>query len=136
MFGMRDDRHARWTRADNDRRRRPPDGFRTRSAMRFERLADDALAALPEPVLEALATAELVLADVPADLELDGDSEVPLAAFAAAEGKRPARLTLYRRPLEARALTKLELVELIRLAAAREVAVSLNLDVDLDDDWE
>jgi len=132
---MPDDRHGRASRSDNDRRRRPSDGFRLRDAARFARLTEDALATLPEPLLEALEDAELEIVDVPPEPAAGAD-DVALAGFRPARGRVPARVTVYRRPLEARALARLELVELVRVAVGREVAVALGLDVDLDDDWD
>lgn len=132
---MSEDRHGRATRADNDRRRRPSDGFRLRDAERFARLAEDALATLPEPLLDALEDAELEIVDVPPEPP-PGADEVALAEFRPARGRVPARVTVYRRPLEARALARLDLVELVRMAVGREVAVALGLDIDLDDEWE
>lgn len=132
---MSDDRHGRATRGDNDRRRRPSDGFRLRDATRFARLTEDALGTLPGPLLDALEDAELEIVDVPPEPSPDAD-DVALADFRPARGRVPARVTVYRRPLEARALARVELVELVRMAVGREVAVALGLDVDLDDGWD
>jgi len=132
---MPEDRHGRASRSDNDQRRRPSDGFRLRDATRFARLTEDALATLPEPLLEALEDAELEIVDVPPEPP-PGAEEVALAEFHPADGRGRARVTVYRRPLEARALARLELVELVRVAVGREVAVALGLDIDLDDDWD
>ncbi len=135
---MRDDRHGRTARADNDRRRRPSDGFRVRDAARFERLAREALATLPEELLEHLDDAEVRVDDLPV-LPSSGvghSDEVPLAVFErAAAGRRP-RVVVYRRPLEARALDRADLTELLRSAIGHEVAEALGIDVDLDDEWD
>lgn len=135
---MRDDRHGRTTRADNDRRRRPSDGFRVRDAARFERLARDALATLPEELLEHLDDAEVRVDDLPALPSAVGGAadEVPLAVFERAAAGRPARVVVYRRPLEARALDRADLTELLRSAIGHEVADALGIDVDLDDEWD
>lgn len=131
-----DDRHGRAARADSDRRRRPSDGFRVRDARRFRRLVDDAVAGLPEELLTAVREAEILIEEVPpaALVNLDaGDEDVPLAAWNGAEHRRSARITLFRRPLEVRAGSAGELVDLIRLAVGEEVADALGLDIDLDD---
>lgn len=105
-----------------------------RDATRFERIAEDALATLPGEVLDPLRDAELIVADLPPPAH--AEPEVPLAEFVPAAVGRRASVTLYRRPLEARALSRAELGELVRLAVGREVALTLGLDVDLDDDWD
>ena len=131
---VRDDRHGRLARADSDRRRRPSDGFRVRDVARFQRIAEDAIATLPSPVLDALAEADLVLEEIPPE-PAAGENVVPLAEFRPA-GVERARVTVYRRPIEARAITRGEVADLVRLAVGREVAFTLGLDVDLDDDWD
>ncbi len=132
---MSEDRRGRAHRSDNDRRRRPSDGFRVRSGARFASLTEDALSTLPQPLLEALADAELIVEDVPPEPP-SGAREVALASFTPARGRARPRVTVFRRPLEARALARLELVELIRLAVGHEVAEALGLDIDLDDEWD
>lgn len=132
---MREDRHGRTTRADNDRRRRPFDGFRLRDSGRFARLVEDTLATLPDPLLEALEDAELVVDDVPPS-PAGALDEIPLVDFRPARSGRPARVRVYRRPLEGRAYSRAELAELVRSAVGSEVAGQLGLDVDLDDEEE
>jgi predicted Zn-dependent protease with MMP-like domain len=99
---------------------------------RFERISQDAISTLPGEILAALDDADLVVTDIPPD----GDREVPLAEFVPRRGPERPRVTLYRRPLEARASGRVELSELVRLAVGREVALTLGLDIDLDDDWD
>lgn len=134
---MREDRHGRAARADSDRRRRPSDGFRLRDRGRFERITEDAIGTLPPLLLDALTDAELLVEEIPPG-PAQADEEVPLADFRpAARGRQRARITVYRRPVEARAQGRAELAELVRLAVGREVAIALGLDVDLDDeDWD
>jgi len=133
---VRDDRHGRATRADNDRRRRPFDGFRVRDGARFERLAREALATLPEELLEHLADAEVRIADLPPPPPAGAADEVALAAFEPPAAGRPGRVVVYRRPLEARALDRADLAELLRSAVGHEVADALGIEVDLDDEWD
>ncbi|MEX1162479.1 MAG: metallopeptidase family protein [Nitriliruptor sp.] len=136
---MRDDRHARHRRADVDRRRRPVDGHRVHGRDRFERIVVDALGALPPPLLAHLDGVALAIEEVPGP-DVDGAGQVPLARYArgaatAADAAHPApaRLTVFRRPLEARALSRADLTELIQLAVVHEVADHLGLD---DDDLD
>lgn len=127
MRAVRRNRHGRGQRTDTDPRRRPADGFRTRDLHRFTQLVDEALALLPPPLAGHAERAELLVDDVPAGLGADL-GEVPLARFERTRPGRPDRLTVYRRPLEARAGSRAELVEVIRLAAGEEIADALGLD--------
>lgn len=129
---MRGDRHGRAARADHDPRHRPSDGFRVRDLARFERIAEEAIGSLPEPVLAVVKDAELVLEEIPP--EPDPGEAVALAAFKPASKRGPARITLYRRPLELRVMGRIELAAFIRLVVGQEIVHTLNLDVDLEDD--
>lgn len=103
-----------------------------RDVARFERLAEEAIALLPEPLLDALEDAVLVVEEVPPEPGR-GETSIPLAEFTPASGRRRARATIYRRPLEARAMGRAELVELVRVTVGRSVATTLGLDGDLDE---
>jgi predicted Zn-dependent protease with MMP-like domain len=137
---VRDDRHARHRRAEPDRRRRPVDGFRTADRGRFGRLVEDALAELPPSFLEHLDGTTIVVEDVPPVPNGDDAGEVPLATYAAAPGRGGGRrapghlLTLYRRPLEARATSKRDLAAIVREITVLEVADHLGIDDDQLDD--
>lgn len=132
---MRDDRHGRALRADNERSRRPSDGYRVRDIRRFGQVVEDAVGSLPAPLLEAIDEAELVVEEIPPP-DAESEEEPLLAAFRPAQGRERARVVVYRRPLELRALSRAELGELVRLAVGREVAVALGLEADFDDWWE
>jgi hypothetical protein len=129
---MQLDRHGRAHRARPDQRRRPDAGFRVTSTARFARIAADVVATMPEPVRSALAGAEVVHREVPpGGARLDGS--VPLVAVEGASG-RARRVEIYRRPIEARAVSALDLVELLRVALAREVADVVGLE--LGEEWD
>ena len=131
---MREDRHGRALRADNERSRRPSDGYRVRDARRFTRLVQEAVDALPDALLDAVNDAELVVEEVPpADPR---DDEPPLAAFRPGRRGQRAQVTVYRRPIELRAASRGELGELIRLAVGRQVATALGLEAEFDDWWD
>jgi predicted Zn-dependent protease with MMP-like domain len=139
VCAVRDDRHARHRRADTDRRRRPVDGFRATDPRRFERLVEDAIAALPEGLLTHLDDVQITVADVPPpDPAGTGSDEILLARYRGApktgrgrgDAALPDRLTLFRRPLEARANSKAELAELVREAVVHEIAHHLGIDDD------
>lgn len=144
---MGDDRHGRHRRADGDRRRRPVDGYRTRDLGRFGRLVDEVLGSLPEPLLTQLDGALVRIEDVP---PVDAD-EVRLALYrpgsrhcsprrapawsgTAETTARGDLLVLYRRPIEARATSRAELVELVREVVVLELADHLGIDDDRLDD--
>jgi len=134
---VREDRHGRVLRADTERSRRPSDGFRLRDARRFRQLAEEAVDGLPDALLDAVDDADVLVGEVPPPGAPDRpDEEPPLAAFVPRQGGRPARVTVYRRPVELRAASKGELVELVRLAVGREVARALGLEAEFDDWWD
>ena len=120
------DRHGRTARAYNDPRRRPSDGFRALTPVRFRKLVDDAISALPERYGSPLKGAMVQIADLPPPPMVDRDGEVLLATF----DRR--RLTVYRRPVEMRADTRAGLEEVVLVAIAQAVAQALGLDEDDD----
>lgn len=131
-----DDRHARLWRVDADRRRRPDGGFRLSNLSRFERLVDDALASLPPDLLAYVQNVQIVVQDVPpADVLGRGDEVllglyqgVPRTARAGDPPVLPDRITLYRRPIEARASNRAELAELVREVVVHELAHYFGID--------
>lgn len=137
-----DDRHARHRLRVADPHRRPSDGYRAAGMMRFDRLVGEALRTLPGPVLEHLQQVEIRIAEVPPPDPSGAGDQVLLGRYEATAPTpapwRPReqpgdRLVLYRRPLEGRARSKPELVELVREVVVHEVAHHLGLD---DDDIE
>lgn len=131
------DRHGRGYRADNDRRRRPADGFRVRDAARFAQIVEEAVSTLPARFAEPVEAAQITVAAVPpASPSFAGQplaGHPPLADFSA------NRLTVYRRALEFHAEGRGELVAVVRVAVGEAVARALGIDDDLDDlfddDW-
>ncbi|MFA9430083.1 metallopeptidase family protein [Egicoccus sp. AB-alg2] len=134
------DRHARHRRSAADRRRRPVDGYRMTSAERFDRLVDDAVSGLPDGLLRYLTDIQVAVAEVPPDADA---AEVVLARLRRlGDGRRtrgsadPAiRLTLYRRPLEARAASRSDLLDLVQLTIVQELADHFGIDDDRLDDF-
>lgn len=132
-----DDRHARHRRRPTDGRRRPSDGYRVSDPRRFDRLVQDALRSLPQPVLVHLEGVELRIAETPpADPLRTGVTPVALASYQTSGAgprrapQRPDRLVLYRRPLEARSRSKPELLGLLQQVIVHEVARHLGIDED------
>jgi predicted Zn-dependent protease with MMP-like domain len=132
------DRHARHRRPDSDRRRRPADGFRATSADRFDRLVGDAIDSLPPQLLGYLDNVQITVDDVPpADPLGEGDEillglyqGVPRTERGFGDAMLPDRITLYRRPLEARARSKHDLADLVRETVVHEVAHHFGIDDD------
>ncbi len=124
---MRPDRHGRAARADNDPRRRPCEGYRVRGAGRFRQMVADAVSTLPDRLADPLDDADIAVVDVPEEGARSPDGGVALAVFA-----QPV-LTVYRRPLEARASDRDELESVVRLAVGWAVADALGLTDGLDD---
>ena len=130
--GVPRDRHGRAAHVDTDRRRRPVDGFRVRSAARFADLVEDALAALPAPLLDAVARADVRIENIPPDAD-----EVRLADFTPGRTRgSPPRLVVYRRPMEARALSRNDLVDVLRAGIGEEIADALGMGGEFDDLWD
>jgi len=127
---VREDRHGRASGSDNDRRRRPAHGFRTRDVSRFTALAKEALRELPDELLSAVAGADVIVEEVPPEPTVARPG-VPLAAVRMMPA--PPRVTVYRRPLESRASDRMELADLLRAAIGREVAAVLGVDTT---DWD
>ena len=121
------DRHGRASRADNDPRRRPSDGYRVGTAVRFRRIVEDAVAALPQRLAQPLVGARLFVAEVPPDPGVNADGDVVLATF---DG---TVLTVYRRPVEGRADSRAALEETLMLAIAQAVATALGHGGDIED---
>jgi hypothetical protein len=129
---MHEDRHGRTPRTRPDARRRPEHGFRLASRPRFAQITADVLATMPEPVAGALRGAEVRHLDVPPPARLEGD-DVPLVHIEVSGGRAP-RIEVYRRPIEVRALSALDLAELLRDALAHEAADVIGLD--LGEEWD
>lgn len=136
------DRHARHRRSLSDRRRRPVDGFRATSADRFERIVTDAIGSLPPRLATHLHGVEIAIEDIPPPTPHEPDGPVPLCRYDVAppaaqgsggHGRAPDRLVLYRRPLEARAMSHRDLGHLVRETLSMQIARQAGLDDDPDE---
>jgi predicted Zn-dependent protease with MMP-like domain len=133
-----DDRHARYRRADTDRRRRPVDGFRAISARRFHRLVEDAVASLPDDLLGYLDNVQITGEEVPPPDPVGHGEEILLGLYQGVPRTErelgmaalPDRITLFRRPLEARARSTHDLAELVRETVVHEIAHHFGIDDD------
>lgn len=68
------------------------------------------------------------------------DDRVPLAVAVEATSSRPARIVLFRRPLEHRAASRAELLELVHRTLVEQLAALTaqhvrDIDPSLDEDW-
>jgi len=121
------DRHGRAARADNDPRRRPADGYRIRTPKRFRRVVEEAVASLPDRFAEPLSNARLHVVDVPPDPIVTIDGDIVLATFG------DDLLTVYRRPVEARADSRGALEDILAIAIAQAVGRSQGWGDDIDE---
>jgi len=108
---------------------------------RFDDLVLDAVEHLEERWSAQLAGVEFAVEDVPpvpVDGVLDEDvladetagGAVPLGRLLAADAAGPARIVVYRRPLEARAVDRLDLSDLVHDVVVDQVARLLGVDPD------
>jgi predicted Zn-dependent protease with MMP-like domain len=130
---------ARTRRARRDRRGRglrgplaPPHLPLSRTpAERFDDLVLDAVEHLEEHWTE-VSKLEFAVEDVPPPEEIAGEM-VPLSRLVPAVPGHPARVVIYRRPLEARALDPADLADLVLDVVVTEVARELGVDPDVLD---
>jgi predicted Zn-dependent protease with MMP-like domain len=134
----RHDRHGRALRADGDPRRRPPDGYRVRDRRRFAALARRVVAELPDDLRHHLDRATVDVVDVPDARALrhvgSDPADVPLADLDLGGPGRPRVLHVHRRPIEARADRRSELIAVLDLAIRHAVQDALGLPRDPDPD--
>jgi predicted Zn-dependent protease with MMP-like domain len=96
-------------------------------AERFDDLVIDAVDHLRERWARELEDVEFAVDDVPS-LEGWDRPWVPLARTFPAQGALPARLVVYRRPVETRATGQRELAELVHDVVVEEVAELLGME--------
>jgi len=106
----------------------------TTRAEQFDELVLDAASRMEHHAGAALGNLEFAVEDVPpSDPAPWESSDVPLGRLFAAQGKLPARLVLYRRPVETRTTDSRELAALINDVVVEQVAALLGVDPrDLD----
>ncbi|MBD2759061.1 metallopeptidase family protein [Yimella sp. cx-573] len=73
---------------------------------------------------------ELAVEDVPPSDPAPWEDQIALARAFPAQNSLPARVVVYRRPIETRAATEAELVELIHLVMCEQIAGLLGIDPD------
>ncbi|NYG55199.1 metallopeptidase family protein [Nocardioides perillae] len=103
---------------------------------RFDRLALDVVAEVDARWSDRLGLVEYAVEDVP-HLPDDWEGEVPLASLVPGQGTRPARVVLFRRPVEHRAASRADLEDLLLTVVVEQVAELLGLDPeDVDPRYE
>jgi predicted Zn-dependent protease with MMP-like domain len=109
---------------------------RTRSEQ-FDDLVLDAVEHLEEHWSAELSGVEFAVEEVPppepvVDLDAltDPEDAIPLARVFPREGESPARIVLYRRPLEARSTDRGDLADLVHDVVVEQVAELLGIDPD------
>lgn len=99
-------------------------------SQRFDEVVLDAVAAVERDLGRELDGLELAVEDVPPSDPRPWESGVPLGRLFPAEGRHPARLVLYRRPVETRAESPEEVASLVHEVLAEQVASWLGIDPD------
>lgn len=128
--GARRDRHGRGLRGPLTPSSLPL--YRTRS-QRFDDLVDEAVERLERRWADKLARVEFAVAEVPLEEDWSGAGvdpaadPVPLARLFPAAADQPARIVVFRRPLEARAADPQEREALVHEVLVEQVAALLGL---------
>lgn len=125
MHRSRRDRHGRGLRGPLA----PPGLPLSRSrAQLFDELVLDAVEHLERRWEEQLRGLEIAVEDVPpTDAPADSPDPVPLGRAFPAAGALPARIVVYRRPLETRAADRRDLAALVQDVVTEQVAELLGL---------
>ena len=134
-FRTRRDRHGRGLRGPLAWPPVPAMGTR---AEQFDELVLDAATRIEQSLGRPLGDAEFAVEDVPpSDPAPWESSDVPLGRLFAAQGKMPARIVVYRRPVETRVSDSRELAALINDVVVEQVASLLGVDPrELDEEYD
>jgi predicted Zn-dependent protease with MMP-like domain len=96
----------------------------------FDEMVLDALGSIERRIGRSLDGLEVAVEDVPPTDPAPWESQVALGRLFPAEGALPARVVVYRRPLETRAGSAAELASMVHEVLAEQVASMLGLDPD------
>ena len=125
-FPPRRDRHGRGQRGPMAW---PPVPAMATRAEKFDELLLDAASRMEHRAGKAFDNVEFAVEDVPpSDPAPWESSDVPLGRLFAAQGKMPARIVVYRRPVETRTADARELATLINDVVVEQVASLLGVD--------
>lgn len=145
-MGSRRDRHGRGVRGplslpNRYTRRVSPVKGRLSPAEFFWQAMEESVARLMTTCPDAVTTVDIGVEDIPTGaLAWDLVDRVPLAAAMEATPSRPARIVLFRRPLERRAATRADLRELVHYTLVEQLSGLTNrsmtdLDPRIDEGW-
>lgn len=108
---------------------------RTR-AQSFDELALEITAAIAEPWTDRIGEVELAVEEVPV-LPEHWSGTVPLTTWVPGRGRTPSRLVLFRRPIEHRAESRIELEALLLIVVVEQLAEVLGIPAeDIDPGYE
>jgi predicted Zn-dependent protease with MMP-like domain len=136
---MSQDRHDRHRRSPVDPRRRPVDGFRPLRPGAFDRMVDVAISSLPPELLGYVDNVQILVEDVPpSDALGDGEDGILLGLYEGVPRTErgwdapllPDRITLFRKPIEARARSRSELAMVVQDTVVHEIAHHFGIDDD------
>ena len=115
----------------------PVPAMRSR-AERFDDLVLDAASRLEERIGRDFGDVEFAVEDVPPSDPAPWEAaDVTLGRLFAARGRMPARIVIYRRPVETRAEDPRELALLVNEVVVEQVAAMLGVDpTELDPGWD
>lgn len=94
---------------------------------RFDRLVLDVVTVLEERWERHLGLVEYAVEDMPLIPDDWGDDTVPLSTMVRGRGAEPTRIVLFRRPIERRCPTRVELDALVHMVLVDQVAELLDL---------
>ncbi len=102
----------------------------TAPSQRFDELVLDSAERIESRLGRSLDPAELAVEDVPPSDPAAWEDGVPLGRLFPGTGRTPARIVLYRRPIETRASDEGELAVLVQHVVSEQVAAMFGLDPD------
>lgn len=108
----------------------PPVPGMASPSSRFDELVLDAAERIESLLGRSLDPAELAVEDVPPSDPSAWEDGVPLGRLFPAQGRAPARIVVYRRPVETRAGDERELAVLVQHVVSEQVAAMLGIDPD------
>lgn len=100
----------------------------TTPARAFDEMVLDAVGSIERALKQPLDHLEVAVEDVPPSDPAPWETRVALGRLFPAEGSLPARVVLYRRPLETRAAGGSELATMVHEVLAEQVASLLGRD--------
>jgi hypothetical protein len=110
----------------------------------FEQCVEDSIERIGTTCPEALLGVDIGIETVPSRAamwrEFVSHDAIPLAAAVDADADHPARIAMYRRPIERRAVDRASLAELVHRTLVEQLSMLTSrsihdIDPDIDEDW-